>query len=242
MASVDVTDARSLLADRDGAKSGLDRRHSTASSAQRARTRSQRRSRHPGALRRPAPQRPARPRLRTRTRSPSIRPGNPPSAPDGPGDPDDRSPGRQPAKGTGLSTRGNWHEHVSKPPPHGALQFQTVHLSYGRAWGGPRPRHMRTSPRNNSSVPDRAVQRGRHDVEKSKHGPARLFCSLSPKYARNHRLLCLKEGVPRTRDSMSAAVMMMPGLEESSRPASPDFYTQRRLRSTQDRFVNQIGA
>ena len=48
----------------------------------------------PGALRRPAPQRPARPRLRTRTRtrSPWIRPGNPPSAPDEPGDPDDRSP------------------------------------------------------------------------------------------------------------------------------------------------------
>ena len=53
----------------------------------------------PGALRRPAPQRPARPRLRTRTRTPWIRPGNPPSAPDGPGDPDDRSPGRQPASG-----------------------------------------------------------------------------------------------------------------------------------------------
>ena len=47
----------------------------------------------------PLPQRPARPRLRTRTRSPWIRPGNPPSAPDGPGDPDDRSPGRQPASG-----------------------------------------------------------------------------------------------------------------------------------------------
>src|SRR5208337_1656445 len=49
--------------------------------------RSQLRSRHPGALRRPAPQRPARPRLRTRTRTPWIRPGNPASAPDGPGDP-----------------------------------------------------------------------------------------------------------------------------------------------------------
>jgi hypothetical protein len=49
------------------------------------------------------------------------------------------------------------------------------------------------------------------------------------KYAKNHLLLCLKEGVPRTRDSMSAAVMMMLGLEESPRPASPDFYTQRRL-------------
>ena len=224
----------------------------------------------PGALRRPTPQRPARPRLRTRTRTPWIRPGNPPSAPDGPGDPDDRSPvfpklagpsvsyrlcgvaqtekssGLRAlsalCKGTGLSTRGNWHEHVSKPPPHGALRFQTVHLSYGHAWGGPRPRHMRASLRNNSSVPDRAVQRGRHDVEKSKQYHAKLFCSLSPKYARNHLLLCLKEGVPLTRDSMSAAVMMMLGLEESPRPASPDFYTQRRLRSTQDRFVNQIGA
>ena len=61
--------------------------------------RSQLQSRHPGALRRPAPQRPARPRLRTRTRTPWIRPGNPPSAPNGPGDPDDRSPGRQPASG-----------------------------------------------------------------------------------------------------------------------------------------------
>jgi hypothetical protein len=66
--------------------------------------------------------------------------------------------------------------------------------------------------------------------------------SLSPKYARNHLLLCLKEGVPRTRDSMSAVVMIMLGLEESPRPASPDFYSQRRLPSTQNRFVNQIGA
>ncbi len=31
--------------------------------------------------------------------------------------------------------RGNWHGHVSKPPPHGALRFQTVHLSYGHARG-----------------------------------------------------------------------------------------------------------
>lgn len=138
--------------------------------------------------------------------------------------------------------RGNWHGHVSKPPPHGALRFQTVHLSYGHAWGGPRPRHTRAPVRNTRSVPDRAVQRGRHDVEKSKQYPAKLFCSLSPKYAKNHLLLCLKEGVPRTRDSMSGAVMMMLGLEESPRPASPDFYTQRRLRSTQDHFVNQIGA
>ena len=41
---------------------------------------------------------------------------------------------------------------------------------------------------------------------------------------------------------MNVAVMMMLGLEESPRPASPDFYTQRSFRSTQDRFVNQIGA
>ena len=233
--------------------------------------RSQLRSRRPAHS--DAPHRNARrgPDFETRTRTPWIRPGNPPSAPDGPGDPDDRSPGRHPklagpsvsyrlcgvaktkkssglralsalCKGTGLSTRGNWHEHVSKPPPHGALRFQTVHLSYGHAWGGPRPRHTRAPVRNTRSVPDRAVQRGRHDVEKSKQYPAKLFCSLSPKYAKNHLLLCLKEGVPRTRDSMSAAVMMMLGLEESPRPASPDFYTQRRLRSTQDHFVNQIGA
>jgi len=103
--------------------------------------------------------------------------------------------------------RGNWHGHVSKPPPHGALRFQTVHLSYGHAWGGPRPRHTRAPVRNTRSVPDRAVQRGRHDVEKSKQYPAKLFCFLSPKYAKNHLLLCLKEGVPRTRDSMSGAVI-----------------------------------
>jgi len=67
--------------------------------------------------------------------------------------------------------------------------------------GWPSPSHTRAPVRNNSSVTDRAVQRGRHDVEKSEHGPARLFCSLLPKHARNRMLLCLKEGYhePETR-------------------------------------------
>ena len=66
---------------------------------------------------------------------------------------------------------------------------------------GPCPTHTRASTRNNSSVTDRAIRRGRHDVEKSEHGPARLFCSLLPKHARNRMLLCLKEGYhePETR-------------------------------------------
>ncbi len=58
----------------------------------------------------------------------------------------------------------------------------------------PRPKHMRATTRNNSSVRDIAVQRGRHDVENSKQDPAKLFCSLSPKYARNHLLLLLERG------------------------------------------------
>ena len=90
--------------------------------------------------------------------------------------------------------RGNWHGHVSKPPPHGALRFQTVHLSYGHAWGSPRPRHTRAPARNTRSVPDRAVQRGRHDVEKSKQYPAKLFCSLSPKVCKEPPAPLLERG------------------------------------------------
>ena len=54
--------------------------------------------------------------------------------------------------------RGNWHGHVSKPPPHGALRFQTVHLSYGHACGWPSP--GRPGARGAARCPPRAGGRG----------------------------------------------------------------------------------